>query len=261
MEKRIKDIYRYWDNNAKQYGMSHEVSWGDINMISLETETISHYIKNKDKVLDAGCANGFSTLRYLKRRPSLIRGFDYSPAMIRAAENKLKKIRTAIPVHFYQADIRNIPERTSFFDVSITTRVLINLPSWKLQKQAMDEVARVTRKGGLILFSEAFTRGLKKINELRKIFMLPPLTAPAFNKYLDEGLMKEYLRKKGLKYEIINFSSIYYIGSRVLREMYMEMGEKASYKHFINDFFLEMEKKKDKLDFGIQKLFVVKKSY
>lgn len=259
MGEKIGKIYQYWENNARKHGTSHVVSWGDINMINLEIETISKYIKKGDRLLDAGCANGYSTLRYISRKPELIRAFDYSPSMINAAIKNLNSVRTRIPVNFYRADIRDIQEPDNYFDISITTRVLINLPGWKLQKKAVDEMIRVTKRGGLILFSEAFIGGLRKINKLRSMFSLPPLSSPVFNKYIDEDLFFGYIRNKGLKCEVINFSSLYYIGSRVIREAYIDKGEKASYKHFINDFFLSLERKKDKQDFGIQKLFVVKK--
>jgi ubiquinone/menaquinone biosynthesis C-methylase UbiE len=179
--------------------------------------------------------------------------------MIAFAKKELKKNKSNPEVIFYEADICNIPEKDGYFDVSITTRVLINLPSWQLQEKAIDEMFRVTKSGGLILFSEAFLGGLKNINKLRKLFDLAPLTIHSFNKYLDEKLMEKYLKGKRVRYEIINFSSIYYIGSRVIREIYPDKGEKQSFKHFINDFFFDLEKKKNKLDFGIQKLFVIRK--
>lgn len=79
MEDRLKDIFEYWESNAEEFGDSHEVSWGDINMINLEIETISKYIPDGSNILDAGCANGYSTLNYLSRKPVSITGFDYSP--------------------------------------------------------------------------------------------------------------------------------------------------------------------------------------
>ncbi len=260
MKDKIKEIYNYWEENANRYGASHWVSWGDLSMIKLERETIAGYLNMGDKVLDAGCANGYSTFYYLTKKPSLIKGFDYSPTMVKMADKRLTASKQKIPVIFYRADIRNIPERSGYFDVSITTRVLINLPSWSLQKKAIDEICRVTKRGGLILFSEAFKGSLGRLNRLRRFFNLPKLTIPAFNKYLDEDLLADYLNKKGLKYQVVNFSSMYYIGSRVIREIYLDKKEKPSFKHFINDFFLELERRRDKLDFGIQKLFVVKKS-
>ncbi len=256
---KTKKIHEYWENNARTHGTSHEASWGDINMVNLEIENISKYIKAGDRVLDAGCANGYSTFHYLERKPASIRAFDYSSEMIARVKKGLKKNKINCEVGFYEADICDIPEKDGYFDVSITTRVLINLPSWHLQKKAMDEMFRVTKPGGSILFSEAFTGGLKNINKLRKIFNLEPLAIHSFNKYLDEKTMERYLKNKKAKYEVINFSSIYYIGSRVIREMYLDGGEKQSFKHFINDFFFDLEKKRNKLDFGIQKLYVIRK--
>lgn len=255
-------IYQYWEDNAKTFGASHEASWGDTNMVNLEIGTIKNYIKKDDKVLDAGCANGYSTFHYLEKQPVEIKGFDYSPAMIAAADKEISAKKVSGPISFYQADICDIPEKDNYFDVSITTRVLINLPTWKLQQKAMDEIYRVTKPGGLILLSEAFVEGLVKINKLRKLFDLAPLKMPFFNKYLKEKQIVDYFReqKKISSFELVNFSSLYYIGSRVIREIYLDKGEKSSFKHFINDFFFKLEKEKDRSDFGIQKLCVIKKT-
>jgi SAM-dependent methyltransferase len=257
---KTQDIFNYWEGNAQKFGKSHEASWGDINMMTLERDTIAGYIKSGDKVLDAGCANGFTTLHYLSRKPSLIKAFDYSPTMVKQANTRAKRAPTKIPLNIYQANILAIPEKDGVFDVAITTRVLINLPTRRLQKKAIEEMFRVTKSGGLVLFSEAFLGGFKRINKARALFDLPPLQMPAFNNYLDESWLGSYLSSKKYKFEFVPFSSLYYLGSRLIREIYMDQGEQASFKHPINDFFYNLEKQKDKFDFGVQKLCVIKKT-
>ena len=262
MDNKLKKIFKYWDNNAKIHKTSPAASWGDINMINLEIEAVSQFIRQGDAVLDAGCANGYSTLQFLEKKPCFVKAFDYSPNMILAAKENLaacKRESCKIKTDFYKADILNIPEKDETFDVSITTRVLINLPSWHLQKKAIDQMIRVTKPGGKILFSEAFSSSLRKINKLRRLFGLSELKAPAFNNYLKESLLEAYLAKKRLKFRIIRFSSVYYIGSRLMREFYFGKSKIPSYQNPVNDFFFELERTSDVGDFGIQKLYLVEK--
>lgn len=44
-------IKKYWENQAKTHKDSYWVSWGDINMIKLEQETIGEYIKSGQTIL------------------------------------------------------------------------------------------------------------------------------------------------------------------------------------------------------------------
>ena len=259
MKSELKKIFDYWENNAKKFKSSYEASWGDTNMIALEIETISKYIPEGSKILDAGCANGYSTLKYLSTNPNSIVAFDYSLTMIKSAFENLREIGNPPNVRFYEADILDIPEENESFDVSITTRVLINLANWNLQKDGLNEIIRVTRKGGTILISEAFWGSFSKINNLRKILGLKPLIQHEFNTYLKEDKLEQFLNMNSFSFEVINFSSLYYIGSRAIRELYLNKNEEESYNHFINDFFFELEQKRDKGDFGIQKLYVVQK--
>lgn len=255
----IKEI---WEQQARQFGTSHAASWQDIFAINLEIETIAPYIKEGDTILDVGCANGFSAFSQLKRGPGKIVGVDFSENMIESAN----VAREALPAgekqktSFQVGDIRHLDFGDETFDVVYTTRVLINLPNWREQAQGLAECIRVTRKGGTVVISEAFWEPLVKLNALRSVCGLPSLVEHDFNRYLKKKNVETYLSEKKLTFKNIEFSSIYYLGSRFLRDLVTDLKDKDNYTNPINSVFFDLEKKHNSFGgFGIQQAFVITK--
>lgn len=251
--------YAFWESSAKKFKTSHEASWGDINMINLEISNILQHIDDGDFVLDAGCSNGFSTFEIAARKKIKIRAFDYSEKSIQYAQQakkvKDKKNKTA----FYHGNILNINEPDNTFDKVYTIRVIINLLSWKLQKKAILEMHRVLKRGGLYLMSEAFMGGFKNINKLREFANLSSLTIHDFNLYIEEKRLEKFVQDYFKILAIKKFSSIYYIASRFLRYLIMKKTDRDSYVNEINNFFASYPETENSGDFGIQKLYVLKK--
>ena len=253
---RIKD---YWEESALKYGASHQASWEDENVMRMEQEVVSSFIEPGSLVLDAGCANGFTTFQILKKKPTAVRAYDYSANMLSGA---LKEQATMDPegvISFAQANILEIPEKDDTFDVAYTIRVIINLPEWDLQARAIKEVHRVLKPGSLYILSEAFAGSNTRLNALRKLGGLPPLEPPSYNLYLDEEVLEPFLKEHFQIVEVKKFSSLYYVASRFLRELAMNEGEAQSYDHPINEFFKLWPSTAQSGDFGLQKAYVLKK--
>ena len=180
MKDHIKET---WERQAILYKESHWASWGDNFAIALEIENIAQYIKENDNVLDVGCANGYSTFEQLKRKNIKIHGVDFSESMISFAESRRKQISNN-NISFSVNDVRklNLPDNT--FDLTYTTRVIINLPNWDDQIKGIEECIRVTKRGGIIILSEAFWEPLALLNSMRSLKNLTPLIEHDFNKYL-----------------------------------------------------------------------------
>lgn len=251
----IKD---FWEENAKKYSGSHWASWGDNYAIDLEISNISNYIKKGDLVLDVGCANGYSSFRQLAKDPKKVVGIDFAEKMIEAANN-IKKEKKIDKVEFSVGDARDIKFDDGTFDVTYTTRVIINLPNWEDQKKAIDECLRVTKKGGTVVFSEAFYEPLVLLNSIRQLKQLPPLVEHDFNRYIKMDRLNEFLKEKKLKFEVIDFSSIYYLGSRFLRDLVTDVSKYEGYTNPINEIFYNIEKEFSGGGFGIQQAYVVHK--
>ena len=252
-------IKKFWEKQGKIFKESHEASWGDNFAIDLEIENISKFINKGDNVLDVGCANGYSTFFYLKKKPLHITGVDFANNMILNANIAAKKLNVESIVKFEVGDIRNLDFPNSTFDVSYTTRVLINLPNWEEQKLGIDELIRVTKEGGRVILSEAFYEPLVLLNSLRQLVQLPPLVEHDFNRYIKKIKLEDYLIKKGYDFECIDMSSIYYLGSRFLRELVTNPGDYKGYSNPINKLFYEIEKEFSGGGFGIQQIYLLYK--
>lgn len=251
-------IWEHWESQALKHGSSFEASWGDRFMIDLEIEAVGHFIHKGAFVLDVGCANGFAAFTHLDKDPSSIIGLDYSGAMISAANRELEKSRSPL-ISFEVGDVRNIRFPNESFDVVYTTRVLINLPTWEQQVRAIDECLRVCKTGGKVVLSEAFWEPLVRLNALRAIAGLPPLVEHDFNRYLKLERLRAYLDEKSMSYEEEDFSSVYYLGSRFLRELVTDASQYPGYSNPVNGDFYDLERKYSGGSFGIQRIFAIHK--
>jgi 2-polyprenyl-3-methyl-5-hydroxy-6-metoxy-1,4-benzoquinol methylase len=61
------EIRDYWRNQAISFGEDHKASWTDVNAINLEIAEVSRRLRDDTRVIDIGCANGFSTINYAQR--------------------------------------------------------------------------------------------------------------------------------------------------------------------------------------------------
>lgn len=255
MSEFIKD---FWNNQASKYKGHHNASWGDMFAIELEFSLIEKYIKENNLILDVGCANGFATIEHSKNKKVRIDGIDYAEKMVKYAnENKIK--HKADNVFFQIGDILDIPFKDNQFDLVYTTRVLINLPNWELQKKAIDECLRVTKEGGKLILLEGFYEPLVKLNSLRTVMGLSPLEEHDFNRYLKKYRLELFLEDKKLMFKNIDFSSIYYLGSRLLREIVTDFRNFEGYSNPINEDFYNLQEKYNGGNFGIQQAYIINK--
>lgn len=251
-------IREYWDNQARVHGGSHWASWGDHFMVQLEIDAISAHIAQGNSVLDIGCANGFSVFnQYRINQACSYTGVDFSEAMIQAARHERSCNYADAPIRFDHADVRRLPFDSNTFDVVYTTRVLINLPSWDEQRQGILESLRVVKPGGKIMLAEGFWEPLCLLNSLRMLVKLPPLVEHDFNRYIKQSALESFLEEQGIRYEKNDFSSVYYLGSRFLRELITNPNEYPGYDNPVNELFYNIEREYSGGGFGIQQLYVL----
>jgi ubiquinone/menaquinone biosynthesis C-methylase UbiE len=253
-------IKEYWESQAETYAESHWASWGDNWMINLEIETIGKYINDGDRVLDIGCANGYSTFRQAEsHKLASITGVDFAAKMVAAALRTKREKNVGKECTFSEGDVRSLKFADDTFDVAYTTRVLINLPTWKEQVRGIVECIRVVKPGGTIILSEGFWEPLMLLNAMRALKNLDPLVEHDFNRYLKLTVLEAHLKKLGLSYQIEDFSSIYYLGSRFLRELVTDPAAYPGFTNPINKMFFEIEKQFSGGGMGIQQAFIIKK--
>lgn len=253
-------IREYWEKQGADHGPSHCASWGDNWAIDLEIETIGKYLSPGDRVLDAGCANGFSTLRQLSSGIiSSIVGIDYADNMIRSANTALEKDKNKDRCEFRLGNITSLDFPDESFDSVYTTRVLINLQTWEEQIKGILECLRVVKVSGKVILSEGFWEPLMTLNAIRALRGLPPLVEHDFNRYLKFSNTIDLLKKLPVDFIIDDFSSIYYLGSRFLRDLVTDPTEHPGFTNPINKLFYEIQKKYSGGGMGIQQAIVITK--
>jgi ubiquinone/menaquinone biosynthesis C-methylase UbiE len=122
-------------------------------------------------------------------------------------------------VEFNTGDITALREPSDSYDKVVVIRVVINLHDWTNQLQGVRECVRVLKPGGTLLLSEATIQGWQALNKFRREWELPDIPMPAFNQYLDEERLIQAVSSQLELIELNNFSSTYYVGTRVLKPL------------------------------------------
>ena len=256
------DILRYWRSQARRHGVDVAASWSDFHAIELELTEMRRRIVDGQRVLDVGCANGFTTLRLAAGLQIEILGVDYAPEMIEQARVALEDLggEVADRVSFAVANATALELPANTYDVLLVKRVLINLGSWERQLAALDECVRVLRPGGRMLLSEATIQGWEALNRFRGEWGLEPIPMPNFNFYVDREQLVRELHERGRVVEVVDFASSYYVGTRVfkplLREVLGRGPDAAEPDTEMNRWFSQWPAAGD---YGIQVLFVFEK--
>jgi ubiquinone/menaquinone biosynthesis C-methylase UbiE len=264
MTARLSDaqIYDFWSQQAAEHLQSPAASWSDFRVIEMEIEQISQRLSDGDRVLDVGCANGFSSVQFAARRKIKLRGLDFIPKMIDEARERAKQSRVTLRggVEFDVGDITQLAEADSSYDKVVVIRVLINLGNWERQRRGLQECVRVLRSGGILLLSEATLQGWERLNRLRTEWGLRDIPIPPFNEYLDQEKVVTELAGKMRLVEISNFASTYYVGTRVLKPLLRQATDApvdvADPGSEWNRWFSTLPAAGD---YGTQKLFVFEK--
>jgi ubiquinone/menaquinone biosynthesis C-methylase UbiE len=256
------EVYEYWTRQAHDHGQSPSASWSDHFVIAMEISEIARYLTDGDKVLDVGCANGYSSLQFASARRLQLRGLDYVPEMIEQAKARLRSEQENLVgfVEFDVGDITQLREPSNFYDKVVVVRVLINLGTWERQLAALRECTRVLKSGGLLLLSEATIQGWRRLNALRKEWGMEDIPMPPFNQYIDQDKVVATLSSDAELLEISNFASTYYVGTRVLKPL---LAQATHAPVSIADPNAEWNRWFSSLpaagDYGTQKLFIFRK--
>jgi ubiquinone/menaquinone biosynthesis C-methylase UbiE len=258
----LEEIRAYWTQNVLKNKQSPASSWSDQMAIDLEIREILKWLKDGDRVLDIGCGTGYSTIQFASQKKVHIRGLDYLPEMIEQARLRLSDVagRLRGTPEFELGDVTALEEPSNVYDKVVVIRVIINLKEWNRQTKGLRECVRVLKPGGLFLLSEATLQGWNQLNRFRREWGLSDLPMPSFNQYLDQEKVIRELSDALQIIEMTNFSSTYYVGTRVLKPLLIQAlnsnADVANPDMEWNRWFAQFPSWGD---YGIQKLFVFKK--
>ncbi len=258
----LEQIREYWVRQAVAHGQSPAVSWSDVQVIEMEIREILRYLAEGERVLDVGCANGYSTVQFAAQRNVAIRGLDFIPEMIAEARARLAKAPCELhgAVEFDVGDVTELNEPDNAYDKVVAIRVIIGLGDWTRQVQGLGECVRVLKPGGLLLLSEATLQGWRQLNALRREWGLSEIPIPPFNRYLDQDDVCKVLAPKLELVKLVDFASTYYVGTRVLKPLLAQAikatVDVANPNMEWNRWFAQLPAAGD---YGTQKLFVFRK--
>jgi SAM-dependent methyltransferase len=171
----LPDVKALWDSRARDADTPEDqVTHRDVWQRWLEIALISRCLRPRDRVLDVGCGNGYTT-RQIAPLVAEVLGIDYSAEMIERARAAMEDAaETRSRLAFFVHDVLELASSAyGMFDVVISERCLINLSSWDAQKVAIRNLAGVLRPGGLLVLVEGDSAGRSRLNALRERMGLP----------------------------------------------------------------------------------------
>lgn len=225
----FEEIKKYWDTRATE-DSSVQSTTMDVYLREIEFNSLSCRISRYSpaRVADVGCGDGRTTVRLAEKYTSLFfTGFDYSKAMVQNAR-RVHHESSLSNIGFEQLDICSGLKDS--FNLIYTTRCLINIPSWDLQKEAIKNIYDALTIGGIYLMVENFTEGHDNFNQVRRSFGLPEIQIREHNLFFEQRRLFDYVDRYFSIEENVNISSTYYLVSRVIySKICAEMGTQPDY--------------------------------
>jgi SAM-dependent methyltransferase len=182
------------EENLSHWNDSCVESMYDKNLLRLETENLKQWIPEGSYICDVGCGEGEATLEYSQIPGVEILAVDNSPTRLHLAEDRLAgQVNVELLCYSVLDDFTD--ER---FDVVISQRLLVNLPSWKKQKKALKRLIKLLKPGGRLLLSEGSINGATALNDFRFQMGLPDIPVPEHNVFIDDEELTDFAWEKGL---------------------------------------------------------------
>ncbi len=214
------DVKQYWTERAASD--SANATTNDVYLRNLERATLVARLRTlgcsaQSRVLDAGCGDGQTVFALAAEFGCSLVGRDFAPSMIELA--KIQLANDPNPhIDFAIGDVRRVADEfgAEAFDFVMTDRCLINLESEAEQYAAIEGIERALKPGGSYLAIENFVEGNEKLNALRTSFGLPPIAIRWHNRFFREVEFIERARARFRSVEKFEFSSAYYLATRVI---------------------------------------------
>lgn len=146
LEKVIDD----YSQIAEEFDQTRKNDWEEFH-------GFLEYINDNQALLDLGCGNG-RFYSYLKKyRKTKYTGIDNNKNLLEKAKERFGDI-------FIEGDILSIPAINEQYDITVSIASLHHIPSIKLQNEALQEIHRVLKKGGIAIITvwNLFQRRYKK---------------------------------------------------------------------------------------------------
>lgn len=232
----VNELKRRYDEFAAT--LDYKTTASDFYLRELEIDTGAGYMADGMKTLDVGCGLGYAVVEYASRYAIEAHGIDYSEKMIDGAARLLAGLDRPLkgrPV-FAHASVVDLPYPDGGFDVVTSSRCLMALLDWELQKKALVEIHRVLKPGGVLVLMEGTFEGLDRLNAARSKFALEPIAADGrdrlFTLKFHEDQLTAYCSPL-FHLERIQRFGMYYFLTRIVQPL-LVAPEKPRYDHKLN---------------------------
>ena len=231
-------ILNHWNQRA---ALAEKSGSDDVIAKEIETNAISNHIRDGMVVAEFGCGNAATAVNLRARHDIELYCFDFSPAMIELAKARVEQAGMTKHIHLEVCDIRKEPKQPLNFDAIYTERMIINLPDWNTQANAIRYLTRNLKSGGTYLMCENSANGLDELNALRALVGLEPIAPPWHNLYLIDELVASLESPEAELVDVEMFSATYYFLSRVVNaSLAAREGKSPSYDAPVNSLALRL---------------------
>ena len=212
----FEQVRKYWDERAAA-DSSAQSTTQDFYLREIEFRVIKGLVLRHGpaRVMDAGCGDARTTARLAAEfRHVKFIGGDYSESMVKNAQGNIG--RAGIDnLNVMLCDVsKELP--VGQLDMVYSTRCLINLPAWELQKTALKNIADAIVSGGCYVMIENFIEGHENFNRVRRDFDLPEIAVREHNLFFNRPALLAFVKDYYEILEEVNISSSYYLDSRIV---------------------------------------------
>jgi malonyl-CoA O-methyltransferase len=147
------EAYALWAGSYPAYAHNPVMQAEERAMLGLMPATLQG-----QTVLDVGCGSGRYMLHALRRGATRVTGVDLSPEMLQRAGAELSALPpdAGAEIELVQGSLAALPVRDAFADLTVCGLVVGHLEHLQ---QALTELHRVTRPGGVLLCSDVHPIG------------------------------------------------------------------------------------------------------
>lgn len=260
LQAQLTELYRRYEEIAS-FG-DHTGTASDHKLRDLEIAYASKWIGPKDSVLDVGCGYGFALGKYALLTSGRLVGIDFSPTMVEKGKEFLRESDLNERIDLVNASVLELPFPDESFDVITSHRCLMALLSWERQGEALVELCRVLKPGGVLVLMEGTFDGLNRLNQLRSEAGLTVIPADGADRLMTLKFHEEQLLAFCQKIfdlqEQRGFGTYYFLG-RVVHPL-LVAPEPPSYDHPMNEIARNLEEQFPNLvDCGHLQAFALEK--
>jgi ubiquinone/menaquinone biosynthesis C-methylase UbiE len=218
--------------------LDYRTTASDYQLRELEIDTGLAYMSDGMTTLDVGCGLGYAVVQYASKVAVNAHGIDYAENMIQGAKSLAARDRPALKgtVDFKAASVLDLPFAPGRIDVVTSSRCLMALLDWELQKKALVEIHRVLKPGGVLVLMEGTFEGLDRLNAARERFGLDKIAADGrdrlFTLKFSETQLLDFVRPY-FSLERTQRFGMYYFLTRVVQPL-LVAPDKPSYDHKLN---------------------------